>query len=67
MLNYITIRSTFLTPAGGTVKAAAWSFDERVEWRATILNLKPVMTVSQMKKLCCPIYKAWCRIIMSIF
>lgn len=38
-LNDTTFSSTFLTPAGGTVNAAAWSFDDRVEWRATILNL----------------------------
>lgn len=34
---------TFLTPAGGTVNADAWSFDERVECRATILYLQPVI------------------------
>lgn len=48
VLYYTTFRSTFLTPAGGTVKAEAWSFDERVEWRATILYLKePVITHSE--------------------
>lgn len=40
-VKHLKRRSTFLTPAGGTVKAAAWSFEERVECRATILNLNP--------------------------
>lgn len=48
---YATINSTFLTPAGGTVKAAAWSLDERVECRATILYLQPVVKLMRMKKL----------------
>lgn len=44
----LEFRCTFLTPAGGTVKAAAWSFEESEEWRATILNLKPI-TKSSMR------------------
>lgn len=39
-----TFWSTFLTPLGGTVKAAAWSFDERVECRATIRYLQDRQT-----------------------
>lgn len=34
-----TLSGTLRTPAGGTVKAAAWSFEERVEWRGTIRYL----------------------------
>lgn len=36
------ISSTFLTPAGGTVNAEAWSLDDSVECRATSLYLQRV-------------------------
>lgn len=49
-------------PAGGTVKAAAWSFEERVECRATILNLNPSTTAWERSG-----YKTGCRIVRRAY